>query len=288
MGIPLDKASLLALFLETLFYGVFFTLYCLTISILLKKSGINQQLLIPVATVLLCIATAHLIVDFVRILEAFVFKVDMISADVYYSNLAAPLEYAKTALYVTQTILADCVLVWRCYVLNNRSLLVAATGIIVLTTNAVTGYIIVWSLSLASSSSTVFTTAHSWITIFFTLTMVTSVTCTTLIAWRIYRTRRFTSGGLAAYLPIFIVVVESGAIYATGVLSILLTYLSGSNGQYAVLDAVSPIMGIVFCLIILQVHFQVGGNYQIARPLDSRGIITGSTESDVCGTWAVA
>jgi hypothetical protein len=53
----------------------------------------------------------HLIVDFVRILEAFVFKVDMISADVYYSNLAAPLEYAKTALYVTQTILADCVLV---------------------------------------------------------------------------------------------------------------------------------------------------------------------------------
>ncbi|KAG1769858.1 hypothetical protein EDD22DRAFT_868233 [Suillus occidentalis] len=95
MGIPLDKASLLALFLETLFYGVFFTLYCLTMFILLKKSGMNQRLLIPVATVLLCIATAHLIVDFVRILEAFVFKVDMISADAYYSNLAAPLEYAK-------------------------------------------------------------------------------------------------------------------------------------------------------------------------------------------------
>ncbi|KIK39533.1 hypothetical protein CY34DRAFT_327019 [Suillus luteus UH-Slu-Lm8-n1] len=288
MGIPLDKASLLALFLETLFYGVFFTLYSLTMFVLLKKPGMNKQLLIPVATALFCIATAHLIVDFVRILEAFVFEVDMISADAYYSNLAAPLEYAKTALYVTQTILADCVLVWRCYVLNNRSLLVAATGIIVLSTNAVTGYIIVWSLSLASSSSTVFTTAHSWITIFFTLTMVTSVTCTTSIAWRIYRTRHFTSDGFAAFLPIFIVVVESGAIYATGVLSILLTYLSGSNGQYTVLDAVSPIMGIVFCLIILQVHFQVGGNYQIARPLDSRGIITGSTESDACRTWAAA
>ncbi|KAG1733284.1 hypothetical protein EDB19DRAFT_1731199 [Suillus lakei] len=288
MGIPLDKASLLALFFETLFYGVFVTLYCLTLVILLKKSGTNRRLLIPVATVLLCMATAHLIVDFVRVLEAFVFDVGKISANAYYSNLAAPLEYAKTTLYVSQTILADCVLVWRCYVLNNRSLLVAVPGVIVLLTNAVTGYIIVWSLTQASSSSTVFTTAHSWITTFFTLTMITSVTCTSLIAWRIYYTRRFMSDGFGVYLPILIVMVESGALYATGVLSILLTYLSGSNGQYTVLDAVSPLMGIVFCLTILQVHFQVGGNSLIPRPLEPGKIITGSSESQVYGMWAGA
>ncbi|KAG2347257.1 hypothetical protein BDR05DRAFT_987825 [Suillus weaverae] len=288
MGIPLDEASLLALFLETLFYGVFLTLYCLTMFVLLKNTGANRRLLIPIATVLLCMATAHLIVDFVRILEAFIFNVGKMSANAYYSNLAAPLEYAKTVLYVTQTVLADCVLVWRCYVLNHRSLLVAIPGLIVLSTNAVTGYIIVWSLTKADSSSTVFTTAHSWITIFFTLTMITSVTCTTVIAWRIYHTRRFMSNGLAPYLPILIVIVESGAIYATGVLSILLTYLSGSNGQYTVLDAVSPIMGIVFCLTILQVHFQVGGKPQNARTLEPRGIITGSSESQVYAMWSGA
>jgi hypothetical protein len=53
----------------------------------------------------------HLIVDFVRILEAFVFNAGKITANAYYSDLAAPLEYAKTILYVTQTVLADCVLV---------------------------------------------------------------------------------------------------------------------------------------------------------------------------------
>lgn len=110
MGIPLDEASLLALFFESLFYGVFLTLYCLTLFVLLKNAGSNRQLLIPVATVLLCLATAHLIVDFVRILEAFVFNAGKMSANVYYSNLAAPLELAKTILYVTQTVLADCVL----------------------------------------------------------------------------------------------------------------------------------------------------------------------------------
>ncbi|KAG2354428.1 hypothetical protein BDR07DRAFT_1306176, partial [Suillus spraguei] len=234
----------------------------------------------------------HLIVDFVRILEAFVFNAGKMSANVYYSNLAAPLELAKTILYVTQTVLADCVLVWRCYVLNHRSLFIAVPGLIVLCTNAVTGYIIVWSLSQANSSSTVFTTAHSWITTFFTLTMITSVTCTSLIAWRIYRTRRFMSDGFAMYLPILIVIVESGAIYATGVLSILLAYLSGSNGQYTVLDAVSPIMGIVFCLTILQVHFQVGGKQvgsksHMSRSLEPRGV-TGSSESEVYAMWTGA
>ncbi|KAG1859212.1 hypothetical protein F4604DRAFT_1792921 [Suillus subluteus] len=288
MGIPLDEASLLALFFETLFYGVFLTLYCLTLFVLLKNTGANRQLLIPAATALLCLATGHLIVDFVRILQAFVFNADKMSASAYYSNLAAPLEYTKTTIYVTQTVLADCILVWRCYVLNHRSLFIAVPGLIVLCTNAVTGYMIVWALSQANSSSTVFTTGHSYITTFFTLTMITSVTCTTLIAWRIYRTRRFMSDGFAVYLPILIVIVESGAIYATGVLSILLAYLSGSNGQYTVLDAVSPIMGVVFCLTILQVHFQVGGKSHIIRTHEPRSVITDSLESQDYAMWTGA
>ncbi|KAG2754405.1 hypothetical protein P692DRAFT_201851876 [Suillus brevipes Sb2] len=84
------------------------------------------------------------------------------------------------------------------------------------------------------------------------------------------------------------VTLESGAIYATGVLSILLAYLSGSKGQYTVLDAVSPIMGIVFCLTILQVHFQIGSKSHIARTLEPRGVNTGSSESQLYAMWAGA
>jgi hypothetical protein len=53
----------------------------------------------------------HLIIDFVRALEAFIFNVDTTGADTYYSNLASPLELAKTALFITQPILADGVMV---------------------------------------------------------------------------------------------------------------------------------------------------------------------------------
>ncbi|KAG2087200.1 uncharacterized protein F5147DRAFT_841483 [Suillus discolor] len=267
--ISLPEASLLALFLETLFYGVFFTFYWLTLGILVKKYGIQRDLLLPVATLLLCIATAHLIIDFIRALEAFVLNVDTIGADAYYSNLASPLELAKTALYVTQPTVADSVLVWRCYVLNNRSLLVGIPGCIALLTNGAIGYYIVWSLSRTVAGTTVYTTIPGLITTFYILTMLISIVCTTLISWRIWRSRRSTSGGSADILPVLIVIVEGGAIYATSVLALLLAFLTGSNGQYPAMDIGPPVVGIIFCLIILQVHFRVGNNSQPSSPLKS-------------------
>ncbi|KAG1743445.1 hypothetical protein EDB19DRAFT_1907088 [Suillus lakei] len=257
MGITLDEASLLALFLETLFYGVFLTLYWLTLVILLKKCGLQRDLLIPVATLLLCIATAHLIIDLVRALEAFVSSVQTIGADAYYSNLASPLELAKTALYITQPTIADAVLVWRCYVLNDKSLLVGIPGCIVLLTNGAIGYYVVWSLSQAGVGSTVYTTAPELITTFYTLTMLISVICTIAVLCQT---------ALLIFYPVLIVVVESGALYATSVLALLLAFLTGSNGQYPAMDIAPPIVGIVFCLIILQVHFHVGNNPQPNRP----------------------
>ncbi|KAG2143090.1 hypothetical protein DEU56DRAFT_733267 [Suillus clintonianus] len=272
MGIFLDKASLIALFLETLFYGVFLTLYLLTLLILLKKTGVQRILLIPVATLLLCTTTAHLIVDFVRALEAFVFKTDSIDANAYYSNFSSPLELAKIAIYVTQTTLADGLIVWRCYMIHDKSPLVAFPGCIVLLTNGAIGYYIVWSLSMTTAVST---TSDKCITTFITLTMVIGVTCTTLIAWRIYRTRRFMPGGLGVFLPVLIVIVESGALYATSALAFLLAFLLGSNGQYTILDVIPPIVGIAFCLIVLQTHFHVGGKPPIEQPSEGPDILIG-------------
>ncbi|KAG2112104.1 hypothetical protein DEU56DRAFT_935228 [Suillus clintonianus] len=258
MGIPVDEAALLALFFEAFFYGIFLTLYLVTLFILLKKTGIQRQLLLPVASLLLCIATAHLIVDFVRALEAFIFKVDT-SADIYYSNLASPLLVASTALSNIQTILADGVVVWRCYVLNNRSPFISIPGCIVLLVNVATGYYVSWSLA-HSQSILMSNGVYECIVIFDTLTLLLCVASTFLNAWRIYRTRRFMPEGLGAFLPVFVVIIESGALYATNIFMLLITFFIQSNALYIMLDIVAPIVGITFCLIILQVHFNVGGN----------------------------
>lgn len=65
---------------------------------------------------------------------------------------------------------------------------------------------------------------------------------TVLIARRIYRARRFVPGGLAALLPILIVTIESGTLYAISVLVLLVTLIAGSNAQCTVADIVVPIV----------------------------------------------
>lgn len=274
MAIPMDMAALLGLFLDTLLYGVFFTLYCFTLFILLKKTGIKRQLLLPVASLLLCIATAHLIIDFVRALDAFIFKVDTIGASDYYANFASPLFVASTALCITQTILADAIVVWRCYMLNDRSLLVAIPGCIILLASIATGYYGIGSLSRAHPLSNISLADYGCIATFDTLTMVLSVTSTSLNAWRIYRTRYFVPEGFAVFLPVFVVIIESGAIYSMSILVLLLTFFIGSNAQYTMLDIITPIVGITFCLIILQVHFDVGGNSPAEKFTEARGTLT--------------
>jgi len=271
MGITLSEVALLGVFLETLLYGVLLTLYWLTLFILLKKSGIQRQLLIPVLTLFLCIATAHLIINFIRALEAFIFQAHTIGADAYYSNLASPLELAKMAFYITQTVLADSVILWRCYVLYNKSLLIAIPGCVALLTNGAVGYYVVWTLAQFDSES--FDFVDRWMDSFYILTMTISNICTILIAWRIYRTRHFMPGGIATFLPIFIVVVESGALYAMNVLALLVTMFTESNAQCAVLDVVVPTVGINFCLVILQVHFYVCGKPLIEQSVEQRDIL---------------
>ncbi|KAL0947609.1 hypothetical protein HGRIS_013698 [Hohenbuehelia grisea] len=121
MGISLAKAELLAIFLETLLYGISFGLYWVTIVVLLHqhRSGYMQyRKLIPVATILLLSATAHLTLDFVRIIQGFIEYDD---ANAYYGLIPHPLHIAKTALYVTHVTTGDCVLIWRCYIVHNKS-----------------------------------------------------------------------------------------------------------------------------------------------------------------------
>jgi hypothetical protein len=63
-----------------------------------------------------------------------------------------------------------------------------------------------------------------------------------LIAWRIHRTRSVMPGGSRPLLPVFIVIIETGALYATSVLALLIAFVTGSNGQYMVLDIIVPIV----------------------------------------------
>jgi len=263
MGIPLDKAEMLAIFLETFIYGIFFTLFWILLLVLSNRGDaghVQRRVLIPVAILMLMLASTHLIIDFVRIMQAFVLGISTTTANDYYKKVSNPLHVAKTAIYVTQTLLGDGVIIWRCFMVYNRNWYIAVINGIILLATASSGYVVTWYLFEAKPGTDIFTqSGANWIAAFFVMTMVTNVVCTVLIAWRIYATRR----GLnttKTLLPVTIAIVESGALYASSVMSLLVAFLSGSNGQYPALDVVTPLVGVVFSLIVLQIHFHLGSN----------------------------
>ena len=54
-------------------------------------------------------------------------------------------------------------------------------------------------------------------------------------------------------MPIVIVLIESGALYASSCIALLVAYLLGSNAQYPIVDGAFPIISIAFNLIIVRI-----------------------------------
>ena len=62
------------------------------------------------------------------------------------------------------------------------------------------------------------------------------------IAWRIFLTVRKPLGRSTSLWPILFAIIESSALYALGVIAALVSFLSKTNGQYAAVDAIVPLV----------------------------------------------
>jgi hypothetical protein len=54
--------------------------------------------------------------------------------------------------------------------------------------------------------------------------------------------RQIASAAARSDSTVVMLVVESGALYATSVFCLLVTYKAGSNGQYVLLDMITPLV----------------------------------------------
>ncbi|ETW81305.1 hypothetical protein HETIRDRAFT_317197, partial [Heterobasidion irregulare TC 32-1] len=158
----------------------------------------------------------------------------------YYGDLASPLHLVKSMIYGLQT-LGDGVMVWRCYIIyDKRKAIIFAYGPPLLG-SAITVFSILVAFSRYTPGTEIFDTARAWITTWVVLTMTINVTSTIAIVYRILP-RRLPETTQQSILPVAAVIVQSGALYASGVLGLLITYLAGTNGQYAVLDLCCPLV----------------------------------------------
>jgi len=210
------------------------------------------------------LAVTHLSIDVYRAVKAFVDYADIPNGSIaFYGKLSDPTEIAKTAVYSLQTILADSFFVWRCYIVWNKrwSIIVLPVIIVLGTTTAI--IVVCWEFSRSEPGNVVFDSVLApWITSAFSMTLSTTVICTGLIAFRIWRSQRLLKQARvhSTLLPVMVMIVESGAIYSAALISIIAAFASGNNSQYIIIDFLPSLIGIVFTLIIIRVALGISSS----------------------------
>ncbi|KAK2464141.1 hypothetical protein APHAL10511_003834 [Amanita phalloides] len=258
MAFPPDEAKLVSIFVQTLLYGAYSVLFALTTWLFLGGNSkvilfTARRRMFIVSILLFVIATMHVCVNFTRIIKAFIIFRDAPGGPgAFFNRLSEFTEMFGSTLYVAQTLLGDALVIWRCYAIWDKNFFIIALPLLLLLGSTATGIGILYSFDRVVPEADIFVTQlQQWITSFFSMTLATNIIGTGLAAYKLWRinSKGFKRTRKRLY-PVLLVIVESGAIFSAALLTLLILYKSDSWFQYVVVDAISPLVGIVFSVIM--------------------------------------
>ncbi|KZP16472.1 hypothetical protein FIBSPDRAFT_975886 [Athelia psychrophila] len=257
--VSMQTVGIMSVWLETLLYGMYASLFFQTIFIILKKnkttSGPSRVFFGGIIFMFLT-ATAHIGVNLHRVLNAYVYEVDTIGPVAYFGDLGRWDNLLQNFLNAGTTWVGDGLIIYRCYIVwqNNIYIVIFPISMVIVSivANAIVGY-----RYARLEQVTVFSPylVH-WQNTIYALAFIQNIFTTGLIAYRIYAQDK-RSNGLVATSQVSLgylvrVMVESAAVYVLDILLLIILYAVGSNGQFIAQEAVVPVCGIVFTLMTVR------------------------------------
>ncbi|KAG0702251.1 hypothetical protein DFH29DRAFT_508473 [Suillus ampliporus] len=271
-GIPLDASSLMSTVLEGILYGLSILMFIGTIWTLTYKRrvrDINRPIAV-IALLLFMLSTAHMVVNIIRAEDAFVkYRNTFTGGPVaFLADVSQETYVIKHALYVAQTLLADGMVIYRCYVVW-QSIWIIILPCMLWCSVAVTGVGAVYNCSQANTG--IFVQALTkWVTAFFASTIATNLLSSGILACRIWMIQRGVSTAhttKSTVMPIVRMLVDAAILYSAVLLTALITFVCGNNGQDAVVDMVMPIISIAFYMVLIRIAVNNRtGNYLSTLP----------------------
>ncbi|KAF8160378.1 hypothetical protein K438DRAFT_1541236, partial [Mycena galopus ATCC 62051] len=259
--ISADKAGLLSTLLEGVLYGFSVLMFIAALWIFLHRRGampINYPM-ITVACLLFALSTIHLSVDFNRLVVAFVTLRDSYPGgpSAWFANPSQRSFIIKNAVYTFQTVLGDGVVIYRCYMVW-RSFWIIVVPSVLWVAVAVAGAGSVYSCTLPTTESNDIYARElgKWIKAFYCMTLSCNLLATALLAFRLWtvdRRAKQTRLSKGIVMPVLMIVMDAGALYSFTVIAAVVCFTVESNGQYVVLDMVTPIISIAFYMVILRI-----------------------------------
>ncbi|KAJ7708688.1 hypothetical protein B0H17DRAFT_1030505 [Mycena rosella] len=259
--LPLDKAGIISTVLEGALYGFSVLMFLATLWTLTsgrKYAQINIAMVV-VACLLFILSTIHIISDIKRIYSGLVLFRDTYPGGppAWFANVSDPSFVFKNAIYAVQTALGDGVVIYRCYVVWSSIWVIVFPVILWLSVVATgIGGVYILSQPTADSGDIFFQRSGQWITAFYATTLTCNLCATALLAYRLWMIERSVHRsrvGRGLTKPVLMVIIDAGALYSVTLFTALVCFVSKSNGQYVVLDMVTPIISIAFYMVILRI-----------------------------------
>ncbi|KAI0029799.1 hypothetical protein K488DRAFT_88395 [Vararia minispora EC-137] len=251
----IDKAYLLGAWCAAALWGIFgcFISFALVqVYGLYRRGEVTRSTTITImaACTLYGLSTAHVSLALRRLIIGFV---DIQGPDTiaYFADIAAPINRAKDVIYVTSTVIADSVVVWRCWAIWNGNLYVLVLPILLVMGTAASAYGAVSQYFLANPNPT---ESVSFGTAMFAVSLTTNVFVTLLSVGRVWWMSRKLDPSIDAhsarstYRGVIVLLFETGAIIAIAKIFEFIFFniapddgTTGFNALYVVFEMVPQI-----------------------------------------------
>ncbi|KAK0191706.1 hypothetical protein F5146DRAFT_1049988 [Armillaria mellea] len=262
MPFSLKAAELIAIIVESVLYGIAtlfisITLWALTLD--RKERHVSTVILGGICT-LAVLSTLHLVADGMYIYRGFI----SYEGDYLYFLDNTKFTF-KNTVYFLETLLADSILIYRCYIVW-QSLLVIALPVVFWIGTVVAGTHTIWSIARPieqENPDTIF--AHQteqWVISFYSIALATNISATLILAAKLWighrNAVRYLSSSTTQHkfkssiYPILVVILECGAFYSFALIAMIAVYLRHSSAAYLVIDMIGQIIPITFCIVLMR------------------------------------
>lgn len=242
----LMKTAFAAALVEILLYGVHLVLLCLCAFFLIRKSSLVRTIILLSLITIFALATADVALTFNLVLHDIpaVIKLELSP------NTLVKHVLLKHSLFVTNNIIADALLLYRCYLVWDRNRFVSCGCVALILAETILGYYSAETFTLEQ----VLVPFYYWI-VFAINIIITATTAGRM--WWIARVTRATLGlqHTRSYKIAIVILIESGAIYALSIMLLVMLWFKPYNLIFNVI--VYRMVGITPTMMIVQI--EVGG-----------------------------
>jgi len=255
---------------EAILYGIYFTLFIICLFVFNDGKRVNKVILYTMCVMFL-LSTAHLAGTIRSLQEGFFGSLE---PTLYFNIKALPLNLANKAMYFTNMVIGDSLLIYRLYVIYQGNLLVIALPSLCLAGTTVAVTMLDWEFSRLKPGVNAF--AHSvniTAPAAFGLPLATNIIITGLIIFRVKQAERLCRDSIdkastPVYRMIILGTVESCVIYPITLIFTLALYCTHNNGQDILTGSMTQIVSLVPTLMWMQVQFGVS-RYEAAMRTSS-------------------